>query len=134
MKNFYKFSPLTEKEEHAATKIVHSALEVHRAIGPGLLESVYETCFCHELSKKGLEFKKQVTVPIRYDNLSFESALRLDVLVEGCVICELKALEIVLPVHSAQVLSYLRMCKLRLGFLINFNVPVIRQGIKRIIL
>jgi GxxExxY protein len=134
MKNFYRFAPLTEKEERAATKIVHSALQVRRAIGPGLLESIYETCFCHELFKCGLEFKKQVTIPIKYDNLSFESALRLDVLVEGCVVCELKSLEIVLPVHSAQVLSYLRMCKLRLGFLINFNVPVIRQGIKRIIL
>src|SRR5262245_49357949 len=134
MKKFYRFLPLTEKEECTATKIVHSALQVHRAIGPGLLESVYETCFCHELSKCGLEFKKQVTIPIKYDNLSFESALRLDVLVEGCVICELKSLEFVLPVHSAQVLSYLRMCKLRLGFLINFNVPAIKQGIKRIIL
>src|SRR5262245_9063686 len=121
MKNFYTFSPLTEKEERVATKIVHSALQVHRALGPGLLESIYETCFCHELSKCGLEFKKQITIPIRYDNLSFESALRLDVLVESCVVCELKSLEVILPVHSAQVLSYLRMCKLRLGFLINFN-------------
>jgi GxxExxY protein len=134
MKNFYNFSPLTEKEENAATKIVQSAFEVHRTIGPGLLESIYETCFCHELSKKGVEFKKQVTIPIKYDNLSFESALRLDVIVEGCVICEIKSLEIILPVHSAQVLSYLRMSRLRLGFLINFNVPMIRQGIKRIIL
>lgn len=134
MKNFYKFLSLSEKEEHAATKIVQSAFEVHRSIGPGLLESVYETCFCHELAKRGVEFKKQVTIPIRYDNLSFESALRLDVLVESCVICELKSLEIILPVHSAQVLSYLRMSQMRLGFLINFNVPMIKQGIKRIIL
>ncbi len=134
MKNFRKYLPLTEKEERAARKIVQSALEVHRRIGPGLLESVYETCFCHELSKHGLHFTKQITIPIRYDNLSFESALRIDVLVEECVICELKSLEFILPVHSAQVLSYLRMCQLRLGFLINFNVPVIKQGIKRIIL
>jgi GxxExxY protein len=134
MKNFSKFECLSEKEELAATKIVQSAFEVHKTIGPGLLESVYETCFCYELSKRGIEFKKQVAIPIKYDNLSFESALRLDVLVEGCVICELKSLEIILPVHSAQVLSYLRMSRLRLGFLINFNVPMIRQGIKRIIL
>jgi GxxExxY protein len=134
MKNFYKFAPLSEKEENAATNIVHSAFDVHKSLGPGLLESVYETCFCHELGKRGVEFKKQVTIPIRYDNLYFESALRLDVLVEGCVICELKSLEIILPVHSAQVLSYLRMSQMRLGFLINFNVPMIRQGIKRIIL
>jgi GxxExxY protein len=108
MKKIYRFLPLTEKEERAATKIVQSAFEVHKSLGPGLLEIVYETCFCHELSKRGAKFKKQVTIPIKYDNLSFESALRLDVLVDDCVICELKSLEIILAVHSAQVLSYLR--------------------------
>jgi GxxExxY protein len=134
MKNFYKFVPLSEKEENAATKIVQSAFDVHKSLGPGLLERVYETCFCHDHSKRGVEFKKQVPIPIKYDNLTLESSLRLDVLVQGCVICELKSIEIILPVHSAQVLSYLRMSQLRLGFLINFNVPMIRQGIKRIIL
>jgi GxxExxY protein len=133
--NIYKtYLPLSEKEEMVAKIIVQSALEVHRRLGPGLLENVYETCFCHELSKRKMSFKRQIPVLIRYDGLSFDSALRLDVIVEDCVICELKAIEMILQVHHAQVLSYLKLTKLRLGFLINFNSPTLRQGLKRIIL
>ncbi len=133
--NIYKnYLPLSDKEEMVAKIIVQSALEVHRRLEPGLLENVYETCFCHELSKRKVSFKRQIPVPIRYDGLSFDSALRLDVIVEDCVICELKAIEMILQVHHAQVLSYLKLTKLRLGFLINFNCPTLRQGLKRIIL
>ncbi|HSE40670.1 MAG TPA: GxxExxY protein [Acidobacteriota bacterium] len=114
--------------------MVQAAFEVHKRLGPGMLESVYEICFCHELAKQGIQFKKQTMVPIKYDGIIFDSALRLDVIVEEIVVCELKALEILLPVHHAQVLSYLRLMNLRLGFLRNFHVPLIKQEIKRIIL
>jgi GxxExxY protein len=131
---YKKYLPLSEKEERIAKIIFQAALEVHRRLGPGLLESVYETCFCHELTKRGASYRRQVSVPIRYDGLVFKSALRLDVVVEECVICELKSVEMILQVHHAQVLSHLKLTKLRLGFLINFNSPTLRQGLKRIIL
>jgi len=99
-----------------------------------LLEKVYEVCFCHELSKRGLEYKRQVDVPIVYDGIVFDEGLRLDVLVEELIICELKAVEEMNPVWEAQLLSHLKLTGKRLGFLINFNVPVIKKGIKRIIL
>lgn len=128
------YLPLSDKEESVAKTIVQAALEVHRRLGPGLLEIVYETCFCHELSKRGVSYKRQVPVPIKYDGLVFKSTLRLDVVVEECVICEIKAIETILQVHHAQVLSHLRLTSLRLGFLINFNSPTLRQGLKRFIL
>jgi GxxExxY protein len=103
-------------------------------LGPGLLESVYETCFCHELTKAGLNYKRQVYVPITYDDVVLESALRLDVFVEDLVICELKATEDMNPVFKAQLLSHMKLMEKRLGYLINFNVPVMKNGIKRMIL
>jgi GxxExxY protein len=99
-----------------------------------LLEKVYEVCFCHELSKRGLEYKRQGDVPIVYDGIVFDEGLRLDVLVEELIICELKAVEEMNPVWEAHLLSHLKLTGKRLGFLINFNVPVIKKGIKRIIL
>lgn len=101
---------------------------------PGLLESVYEVCFCHELSKRGLSYRRQVVVPIVYDGITFDEGLRLDVLVEELVICELKAVGTMHPVFLAQLLTQLKLTGKRLGFLINFNVPLIKQGIKRVIL
>ena len=97
------------------------------------MEKVYETCFCHELGKKGLSFRRQVDVPIEYDGIKFDEGLRLDVLVEDLVICELKAVDQMKPVWEAQLLSYLRLTGKRIGFLINFNTPVVKDGIKRII-
>ena len=129
-----KFAPLSEKEERIAKAIVDSAYAVHKVLGPGLLESVYEVCFCHELGKRGLSYRRQVMVPIVYDGITFDEGLRLDVLVEDLVICELKAVEEVHPVFLAQLLSYLKLTGKRLGFLINFNVPVIKHGIKRVVL
>ncbi len=121
----------TEKEEFLAKEIVDCAFKVHKQLGPGLLEKVYERCFCHELSKKGIPFRKQVNVPIVYDGLIIDEGLRLDVLVDELVICELKARHELSPVWSSQLISYLRLTKLRLGFLINFNVDLIKYGIQR---
>ena len=128
------FKKTTEHEELIAEKIVDAAYKVHKALGPGLLEKVYEVCFCHELEKAGLSCQRQVDVPIKYDGVEFDEGLRLDVLVENLVICELKTVDEMNPVYMAQVLSYLRLTGRRLGFLINFKVPVIKNGIKRIIL
>lgn len=123
-----RYQPIPEVLEEIGTKIVDSAYTVHRKLGPGLLEKVYEVCFCHELSKRNLQFQRQVNVPIVYDNLHFEEGLRLDVLVEGKVICELKAVELVNPVWEAQILSHLKITGCRLGYLINFNVPLFAEG------
>ena len=128
------FKKTTEREEWVAEKIVDAAYKVHKALGPGLLEKVYEVCFCHELEKSGLSCQKQVDVPIKYDGIELDDGLRLDVLVENLVICELKAVDEMNPVYTAQVLSYLKLTGKRLGFLINFKVPVIKDGIKRVIL
>jgi len=98
-----------------------------------LLERVYEACLCHELSKRGLKYRRQVDIPITYDGLIFDEGLRLDVLVEDLIICELKAVDETNPVWKAQLISHLKLTGKRLGFLINFNVPVMKNGIKRII-
>lgn len=129
-----RHTPLSEKEELIATAIVDAAYKVHRQLGPGLLEKVYEACFCHELSKRGLLFQCQVEIPIVYDEIVLDERLRLDVLVEDLVICELKAVDEMHPVFEAQLLTYLKLTKNRLGFLINFNVPLIKDGIRRFIL
>ncbi|MFH1859898.1 MAG: GxxExxY protein [bacterium] len=129
-----EFEPLSNREEEIARKIVDAAYAVHKALGPGLLEKVYEVCFCHELKKRGLRHQRQIEVPIVYDGITFDEGLRLDVLVEELVICELKAMDSVNPVWKAQLLSHLKLTKKRLGFLINFNVPLIKDGINRIIL
>lgn len=127
------YSPLSGKEEFIGKIIVDSALKVHKALGPGLLEKVYEVCLSHEIKKYGLDVKRQVDIPIIYDGLTFEEGLRLDLLIEGLVICELKAVDQINPVWEAQILSHLKLTGLRLGYLINFNVPIIKQGIKRFI-
>ena len=128
------FTPLPQKIEQTGKDIVDAAYIVHKNLGPGLLEKVYEVCFCHELAKKGLNYQRQVDIPIFYDGITFEEGLRLDVLVEDAIICELKAVDLVNPVWEAQLLSYLKLTNKRLGYLINFNVVNIGQGIKRIIL
>ncbi len=128
------YTPLSDKEEQIATAIVSSAFAVHSALGPGLLENVYEVCLCHELTKRGLSFRRQVVVPIVYDGITFQEGLRLDLLVEDLVICELKAAESMNVVFQAQLLTYLKLTGKRLGFLINFNVPLIKNGLKRVIL
>ena len=126
--------PVSTKEDQIGKAIVDSAYTIHRALGPGLLEHVYEMCFCHELSKRGLSFQQQLPVPIVYDGIRFQEALRLDVLVEDLVICELKAVDAMKPIYQAQLLTYLKLTGKRLGYLINFNVPLIKEGIKRLVL
>lgn len=129
-----EFTPISTELEEIGKKIVDAAYTVHKNLGPGLLEKVYEICFCHELGKRGLSYKRQIDIPIVYDGLTFNEGLRLDVLVEDKVICELKAIETVNPVWEAQVLSHLRLLNKRLGFLINFNVVNIGSGIKRFVI
>jgi GxxExxY protein len=126
--------PLPPEDERVARLIVDAAYTVHKTLGAGLLESVYETCLCHELGKKGLMYKRQVIVPLVYDGIKFAEGFRLDVLVEGRVICELKSVERMENVHLSQVLTYLKLTGNRLGFLINFNVSLIKNGIRRVIL
>ncbi len=130
----YNSGLLTECEEHIATHIVDAAFTVHKKLGPGLLEKIYETCFCHELAKRKLKYIRQLNIPIVYDGFVFDEGLRLDVLVEDKVICELKAVEELNPVWQAQIISHLKLTGKRLGFLINFNVPLIKEGIRRFIL
>lgn len=124
---------LSSFEERIGKAVVNAAFKVHKELGPGLLEKVYEVCFCHELTKEGFEIQRQVIVPIVYDNMVFDEGFRLDVLVEDVVIVELKAVELVNPVSEAQIISYLKLSGKRLGYLINFKVPLIKQGIKRFI-
>ncbi len=127
------FAPVPKREESIAKQIVQASYTVHKHLGPGLLEKVYEACLCHELRKVGLSVQRQLDIPIVYDGLVFKEVLRLDVLVEELVICELKAVDQVNPVWPAQVLSHLTLTGKRLGFLINFNVPLIKSGIRRFV-
>jgi GxxExxY protein len=122
---------LTEYEEWLCREIVDCAFRVHKELGPGLLEKIYETCFCHELTKKEIEFERQVSLPVHYDGIFFDEAIRMDVFVDKLIVCELKALETVNPVWSAQILIQLKLTKVHVGYLINFNVPLIKNGIRR---
>ena len=115
------------------TQVIGAALAVHSALGPGLLEGSYELCLAHELSKRRLHVRKQVIIPIHYDTLEIENGYRIDLLVNNSVVVELKAIEFVLPVHRGQVLSYLRLGGFKLGYLLNFNVPRMRDGITRLL-
>lgn len=128
------FRNLSEAHETVGSVIVQSSFKVHQELGPGLLEKIYETCLAYELRKAGLAVARQIDVPIQYDGIVFTEGLRLDLLVENKVIIEVKAVDQVHPVWQAQVLSHLKLTGLRLGYLINFNVPLIKHGIKRIIL
>ena len=127
------YLPITPEEEAVGKAIVNAAYIVHKELGPGLLEKVYEVCFCHVLTREGYFVKRQLDIPIVFDNLIFNEGLRLDVMVNELVICELKALETVNPVWEAQILSHLKLTGKRLGYLINFNVPLIKDGIKRMV-
>jgi GxxExxY protein len=129
-----EFEKTSEREEVVATEIVDAAYTVHKALGPWLLEKIYEVCFCHELTKRDLSYQRQVDIPVEYDGITFDEGLRLDVIVEELIICEIKAVDKMNPVWEAQLLSYLKLTGKRIGFLINFNVPLIKNGVKRIIL
>ena len=111
--------------------IIGAAIEVHRNLGPGLLESAYEECLCHELHLRGLDFKRQVPLPLLYKGLKLDCGYKLDLIVQDEVILELKAIEKLLPIHEAQLLTYLRLTRVRVGLLLNFNVAAMRHGIVR---
>ncbi len=122
---------VTDEETWLCQQIKDAAFAVHIELGPGLLEQVYEVCFCHELSKRNVSYKRQVKLPIHYDGIVFDEGLRLDVLVEDAIICELKAVDNVNPIWQAQILSHLKLSGLHVGFIINFNTALIRDGIRR---
>jgi GxxExxY protein len=122
-----------EQLDRLTREIIAAAIEVHRHVGPGLLESAYEECLCFELSQRKIRFQRQLAVPVEYKGLKLNCSYRLDLLVEDAVIVEIKALDTVLPVHSAQVLTYLKATGKPVGLLINFNVPVLKNGLKRVV-
>ena len=128
------FAPLPAETERLAKIVVDAAYTVHSGLGPGLLESVYEICLAHELRKRGLRIETQVAIPVVYDGIRLEAGLRIDLLVEGQLLVEIKAVDEMKRVFKAQVLTYLKLTGIRLGLLINFNVPLIKNGIERIIL
>lgn len=113
--------------------IIGAAIEVHRTLGPGLLESAYEECLCHELDLRNIPYEKQKQLPVVYKGKTLDCGYRLDLLVDDVVVVEIKAVQELLPIHEAQVLTYLRLGNWRVGLLINFNVPLLKRGIKRLI-
>jgi len=120
-------------ENTVTDRIIGGAIEVHRHLGPGLLESVYEECLCYELSQAGLSFQRQLATPVNYKGIKLGCAYRLDLVVENAVIVEIKAIDDLAPIHSAQLLTYLKSLNKRVGLLINFNVPILKNGLKRIV-
>lgn len=113
-------------------KVIGLCIEIHRELGPGLLESAYEECLAYELSKAGLRFERQRPLPVRYKEVQLDCGYRLDLVVEGVLILELKAVTELQPIHEAQLLTYLKLDKKPLGLLINFNVPALKEGVKRV--
>ena len=118
--------------EEIATEIVDSCFRIHKELGPGLLESAYQTCLEYELTKRGLIVERQIPQPVIYEEVAIDAGYRIDLLVNGLVIIELKAVEQLAPIHTAQLITYLKLSKKTLGFLINFHTPLIKSGIKRI--
>lgn len=112
-------------------EVIGACIEVHRHLGPGLLESVYERCLCHELALRNIRFERQIALPVRYKEMSLDCGYRLDLVVETTVLIELKSVERLLPLHQAQLLTYLKLTGLQVGLLINFNVPVLKEGLRR---
>jgi len=126
--------PLTDREKWLASQIVEIAITIHRFLGPGLLESIYEKCFCYELTKRNIPFIRQKCAELTYDNVVIDEGLRIDILVHDLIVIELKAQETYHPVWEAQLLSYLKLTHKRLGYILNFHVPLMKDGLKRMIL
>jgi GxxExxY protein len=125
---------MREKANKLSNEIINAAIEVHKSLGPGLLESAYETCLCHELSLRKIPFDRQYPVPVTYKGVNLDAGYRLDILVDDLVIVEIKAIKKLEPIHEAQLLTYLRLTNKWLGLLINFTVPILKQGIRRKVL
>ncbi|MGR3319105.1 MAG: GxxExxY protein [Candidatus Anammoxibacter sp.] len=122
-----------KEEDRLSKEIIGAAIEVHRHLGPGLLESAYEECLCRELAIRSLTFERQKALALSYKGIKLDCGYKLDIVVDGLVILELKAVDRIEPIHEAQLLTYLKLADLKLGILINFNVPVLKEGIKRIV-
>ena len=120
-------------ENEISGKIIGAAIEVHKMLGPGLLESAYEECLCCEMQLRGIKFERQVPLPLNYKGVNLDCGYRLDLLVEDKVIVELKTVEAIAPIHEAQILTYLKLRDIRLGLIINFNVPLLVEGIRRLV-
>jgi GxxExxY protein len=114
-------------------QVIGAAMEVHRHLGPGLLESAYEECLCHELNALGVPFERQKELPVSYKGISLDCGYRMDIVVDRTLLLELKSVETLLPIHEAQLLTYLRLSGLQIGLLVNFNVPLLKNGIKRMV-
>jgi GxxExxY protein len=114
-------------------RVIGACIEIHRALGPGLLESAYEECLCYELSRAGVKFERQQMLPVRYKEVNLDCGYRLDLVIEKEIVVELKSVESLLPIHEAQLLTYLKLSGMTLGLLINFNVGMLKHGIKRIV-
>jgi len=119
------------KHENLTESIIGAAIEVHKELGPGLMESAYEECLCHELSVRDLPFQRQVPLPVCYKKIKLDCGYRMDIVVGNTVVLELKSIEIILPIHEAQLITYLKLSRLPVGLLINFNVPLLKDGILR---
>jgi len=117
--------------EEIATSIVHSSIKIHKALGPGLLESVYQKCLAYELRKAGLEVECETQLPIKYESVELDTGFRIDMMVQNAVIIENKTVEKMLPIHEAQLLTYLKLTDIKLGFLMNWNVVLMKDGIRR---
>ena len=117
-----------------SNKIIGAAIEVHKGLGPGLLESTYEECLCYELNLREISYDRQLSLPVLYKEKQLDCGYRIDIVVEGSLILELKSVERILPIHEAQLLTYMKLSQINKGLLINFNVPLIRDGLKRMVL
>lgn len=124
--------PVEDQINTITQGVIGAAIEVHKSLGPGLLESAYEECLCHELSLRGFPFERQKPIPLTYKGIRLECGFRLDILVDSLVVVEVKSVEKLLPVHTAQLLSYLKLGKWPVGLIINFNAEVLKQGIRRL--
>jgi len=120
-------------QQELTGQILGAAIEVHKQLGPGLLESTYQACLCHELELRGISFECQKPLPLEYKGIRMECGYRIDLLVAGSVIVEIKSVEGLAPIHEAQLLTYLKLTGIKVGFLINFNVVVLKQGIRRLV-
>jgi len=118
---------------HLSSRIFGAAIEVHKTLGPGLLESIYEECLCYELDLQGIKYERQVNLPVKYKAKSLDCGYRIDLIVDHYIIIELKTVDSIAPIHKAQLLTYLKLSNLKLGLLLNFNVPIMKNGIQRIV-
>ena len=129
----FNTDPERERLDLLTEKIIGFGIDVHRGLGPGLLESAYEECICYELGQAGMSFTRQTHLPVSYKKVKLDCAYRMDIVVEGSVILEVKTVERLVGIHEAQLLSYLKMSGMRVGLLMNFHVPVLKSGLKRIV-